>query len=102
MQRFKSRAAPFLALLWLWSGSVGCPFRLIVRFSVRDAFHLGGYMRSTSLVALLALGIPACASNRGSDEPGARVHDTTLTARDTTNPNDTLPHIRDSMPDSTR
>jgi predicted component of type VI protein secretion system len=43
-----------------------------------------------------------CASNRSSDEPGTRIRDTTLTAQDTTNPNDTLPHIRDSMPDSTR
>jgi hypothetical protein len=25
-----------------------------------------------------------------------------MTAKDTTNPNDTLPHIRDSVPDTTR
>jgi hypothetical protein len=31
-----------------------------------------------------------------------RIHDTTLTAGDTTNPNDTLPRIRDTVPDSTR
>jgi predicted component of type VI protein secretion system len=44
----------------------------------------------------------ACASNKANDEPGTRIRDTTLTAQDTTNPNDTLPHIRDSVPDSTR
>jgi predicted component of type VI protein secretion system len=59
-------------------------------------------MRSGTLVVVLALVLPACASNRASDEPGTRIHDTTLTAKDTTNPNDTLPHIRDSMPDTTR
>jgi hypothetical protein len=42
-----------------------------------------------------------CAGNRSSEAAGARVHeDTTVTARDTANPNDTLPRIRDSVPDS--
>jgi predicted component of type VI protein secretion system len=58
-------------------------------------------MRPVVLAALLIL-VTGCASNRGSEAAGARIHDTTLTARDTTNPNDTLPRIRDSMPDSTR
>jgi predicted component of type VI protein secretion system len=59
-------------------------------------------MPSRSLIAALTLILAACASNRASDEPVTRIHDTTLTAKDTTNPNDTLPHIRDTMPDSTR
>jgi hypothetical protein len=72
-------------------------------------------MRIAVLITLL-LAAAGCAKNRESEETGAsarvgdttrmhdstRIHDTTLTAKDTTNPNDTLPHIRDSMPDSTR
>jgi predicted component of type VI protein secretion system len=58
-------------------------------------------MRRVLLAALLTAAA-GCASNRSSDEPGTRIRDTTLTAQDSTNPNDTLPHIRDSMPDSTR
>ncbi len=73
-------------------------------------------MRYAVLITLL-LAAASCAKNRESEESGAgaarvgdttrmhdstRIHDTTLTAKDTTNPNDTLPHIRDSMPDSTR
>jgi|RhiMethySRZTD1v2_1073278.scaffolds.fasta_scaffold418982_3 hypothetical protein len=73
-------------------------------------------MRHAVLIALL-LAAAGCAKNRESEESGVgaaragdttrmhdstRIHDTTLTAKDTTNPNDTLPHIRDSMPDSTR
>jgi predicted component of type VI protein secretion system len=58
-------------------------------------------MRRLLLAALLTV-TAGCASNRSSDEPGARIRDTTLTPQDTTNPNDTLPHIRDSVPDSTR
>ena len=50
-------------------------------------------------LSVIALG---CARNKASDEPGTRIRDTTMTSRDTTNPNDTLPHIRDSLPDSTR
>jgi hypothetical protein len=72
-------------------------------------------MRYALLITLLVAA--SCAKNRESEEAGAgaarvgdttrmhdstRIHDTTLTAKDTTNPNDTLPHIRDSMPDSTR
>ena len=73
-------------------------------------------MRYAMLITLL-LAAGSCAKNRESEESGVgaarvgdtsrmhdstRIHDTTLTAQDTTNPNDTLPHIRDSMPDSTR
>ena len=57
-------------------------------------------MRRLILVGLL--GTAGCASNKANDEPGTRIRDTTLTPQDTTNPNDTLPHIRDSMPDSTQ
>ena len=59
-------------------------------------------MKPTLLVALVvAFSASGCAKNRPEDEPGARIHDTTMTSRDTTNPNDTLPHIQDSVPDST-
>jgi hypothetical protein len=59
-------------------------------------------MRPLLLIALLAPAL-GCARNRGSeDAAGARIRDTTLTARDTINPNDTLPRIRDSVPDSTQ
>jgi hypothetical protein len=59
-------------------------------------------MRRPVALALLFTAGTACASNKANDEPGARIRDTTLTAQDTTNPDDTLPHIRDSMPDSTQ
>jgi predicted component of type VI protein secretion system len=59
-------------------------------------------MRQLILAGLVAATVAGCASNKASNEPGMRVRDTTLTAKDTTNPNDTLPHIRDSVPDSTR
>jgi len=73
-------------------------------------------MRYSVLIALL-MATASCAKNRESEESATgaarvgdtsrmhdstRIHDTTLTAKDTTNPNDTLPHIRDSLPDSTR
>ena len=70
-------------------------------------------MRHAVLVALL-LAAAGCAKNRESGvgaaragdttrmDDSTRIHDTTLTAKDTANPSDTLPHIRDSMPDSTR
>jgi hypothetical protein len=45
--------------------------------------------------------LSGCASNKAGDEPGTRIRDTTMTPADR-NPNDTLPHIRDSVPDSTR
>ncbi len=57
-------------------------------------------MRQVILVGLASAAIAACASNKPSDEPGTSIRDATTTAQDTTNPNDTLPHIRDSMPDS--
>ncbi len=51
--------------------------------------------------------VPACARNQ-EEQPGtpanretARIRDTTLTAKDTLAPGDTLPHIRDTLPDST-
>jgi hypothetical protein len=58
-------------------------------------------MTRVLLIALLGLGT-GCASNRNADESGARIQDTTLTPADTTSPNDTLPHIRDSVMDSAR
>ena len=58
-------------------------------------------MRAILLLAALAATF-GCARNRSSEAAGARIHDTTLTARDTTNPNDTLPRIRDTVPDSTQ
>jgi hypothetical protein len=58
-------------------------------------------MRRMLVVALLAA-VLGCAKNRNSEAAGARMHDTTLTARDTMNPTDSLPRIRDTVPDSTR
>ncbi len=57
-------------------------------------------MRRVMLTTILAVST-GCASNR-SDEPGARIEDTTPTSRDTVNPNDTLPRVRDSVLDSAR
>jgi hypothetical protein len=54
------------------------------------------------LLSVLAMVSVGCARNKTSEEPGTRIRDTTMTTADTTNPNDTLPHIRDSVPDSTR
>jgi hypothetical protein len=59
-------------------------------------------MRALMSAGLMSMVLGGCASNNVADEPGARIQDTTLTARDTTDPNDTLPHIRDTVPDSTR
>ena len=58
-------------------------------------------MRPLVLAVLVSMAVSGCASNK-ADEPGARIRDTTLTTQDTTNPNDTLPRVRDSFPDSTR
>jgi hypothetical protein len=52
------------------------------------------------LFALLLLTPLGCASNKNAETGGARIHDTTTTAQDSTNPNDTLPRIRDSVNDS--
>ncbi len=60
----------------------------------------GSSMRRVMLTTILAVST-GCASNR-SDEPGARIEDTTPTSRDTVNPNDTLPRVRDSVLDSAR
>jgi hypothetical protein len=57
-------------------------------------------MRRVLLAAMFAAAL-GCARNRSSETAGARIHDTTLTASDTTNPSDTLARIRDSVPDST-
>jgi type IV pilus biogenesis protein CpaD/CtpE len=51
------------------------------------------------LLGLLLLSPVGCASNQ-SDTAGARIQDTTTTAQDTINPNDTLPRVRDSAIDS--
>jgi hypothetical protein len=58
-------------------------------------------MRHMILAGLVGAAAAGCASNKTSDEPSTRIRDTTATARDSVNPNDTLPHIRDTMPDST-
>jgi hypothetical protein len=59
-------------------------------------------MRRSVLAGLVSAAVVGCASNKGTAEPGTRIRDTTLTAKvDTTHPNDTLPHIRDTVPDST-
>jgi predicted component of type VI protein secretion system len=59
-------------------------------------------MLRTILVGMLVTAsATGCAKNRAADEPDTRIRDTAA-ARDTVNPNDTLPHIRDSVPDSTR
>jgi hypothetical protein len=58
-------------------------------------------MRRLILAGLVTTIAGACSNNR-ADEPGSRIRDTSATARDTTNPSDTLTHIRDSVPDSTR
>jgi type IV pilus biogenesis protein CpaD/CtpE len=57
-------------------------------------------MRRVLLAAMFAAAF-GCARNRTSEAAGARIHDTTRTASDTINPNDTLARIRDSVPDST-
>jgi hypothetical protein len=55
----------------------------------------------TRVLFLVALAtVLGCSRNRDSETAGARIRDTTLTARDTVNPNDTLPRIRDTVPDS--
>jgi hypothetical protein len=65
------------------------------------------FLTSTALAALI-LSAGACARNKTGDQTGAarepttRIRDTTLTPRDTTNPNDTLPHIRDGARDSSQ
>jgi hypothetical protein len=59
-------------------------------------------MRALIFAGLISMVLGGCASNNAADDPGARIRDTTLTGRDTTDPNDTLPHIRDTVPDSTR
>ena len=59
-------------------------------------------MRRLILVGLISTVASGCASNNAADEPGSRIRDTSATARDTTNPSDTLTHVRDTFPDSTR
>ena len=52
-------------------------------------------MHRPLFITVVSMAVVGCAGNRSSDEPNARIRDTTLTARDTTHPNDTLPHIRE-------
>ena len=59
-------------------------------------------MRELIFAGLVSIVVGGCASNKAAEEPGSRIHDTTLTAQDTINPNDTLTRIRDSVQDSTR
>jgi hypothetical protein len=60
-------------------------------------------MRQLIPAGLVIVAVAGCASNKSTAEPGTRIRDTTLTAKlDSTHPNDTLPHIRDTVPDSTR
>lgn len=53
------------------------------------------------LLAEAMVTVAACASYKAADEPGTPIGDSTVTAKDTTNPSDTGTHIRDSVPDST-
>jgi hypothetical protein len=59
-------------------------------------------MKRLILAGLIGTLASGCASNNGTGQPGSRIRDTSATARDTTNPSDTLTHIRDTVPDSTR
>jgi hypothetical protein len=56
-------------------------------------------MRPILLIAALGAAL-GCGSNRGPDQAGARIQDTTLTPGDTVAATDTLPRIRDSVTDS--
>jgi hypothetical protein len=59
-------------------------------------------MRAWLLAGLVPVILAGCASNKAADEPGTRVRgDTTMTAKLDTTHSDTLPHIRDTVPDST-
>ena len=58
-------------------------------------------MRALLLAGLVPVILAGCASNKAADEPGTRVRgDTTMTAKMDTTHGDTLPHIRDTVPDS--
>jgi hypothetical protein len=58
-------------------------------------------MRAWLLAGLMPVILAGCASNKAADEPGTRVReDTTMTAKIDTTHGDTLPHIRDTVPDS--
>lgn len=60
-------------------------------------------MRAWLLAGLVPVIFAGCASNKAAEEPGTRVRqDTTMTAKLDTTHGDTLPHIRDTVPDSTR
>ncbi len=60
-------------------------------------------MKRLILSSLMSAAVFGCASNKTSAEPGTRIRDTTLTAKvDSTHPDDTLPRIRDTVPDTTR
>ena len=55
-------------------------------------------MRGLILAGLVGAAVTGCASNKAADEPGTRIRDSTLTTQDTSGPNDSMPHIRDSVP----
>ncbi len=67
-----------------------------------DAVPYGDFMKGLMVLAALCAVVGGCASNRSADEPGTRVRDSTLITQDTTDPNDTLPRIRDSVVDPGR
>ena len=59
-------------------------------------------MRALLLAGLVPVILAGCASNKAADEPGTRVRgDTTITAKIDTTHGATLPHIGDTVPDST-
>src|SRR4051794_24674483 len=107
--RFAPPTAGTLTAGRLWDGPRGPMVGEIRRLPVTGRRKLRpmletreGLMKRMMLAALVTAILPACASNKAADQPGARIRDTTMTAKDTTNPNDTLPHVRDTVPDSTR
>jgi predicted component of type VI protein secretion system len=59
-------------------------------------------MRRLLLAGLASAAVAGCSSHKTSHKPGARIRDTALAAKDTTNPNDTITFMRDSVPDSRR
>jgi hypothetical protein len=77
------------------------PWQLGAKDKKPDRAHKGGFMTRMLFFMVLAT-VLGCSRNRDSDAAGARIRDTTLTARDTVDPNDTLPRIRDTVPDSTQ
>jgi hypothetical protein len=83
-------------------GSMGQVFQSDAPSTSSTSFDRTGPLKALLLAGMTSMALGGCASNNAADEPGARIRDTTLTAQDTINPNDTLPRIRDSVPDSTQ